>query len=195
MSHRSVSHIFKSNQWNPGSPGGKSSGQVAGRARRPPPPARPRSSHHKVGQSLPRRRPRMDLLSSTGSSATQGMAYVGAMCRGGESSSLVEDVGGMAPPSSPPTNWHTGYCFILEALTEATSAGALSLHEGGVGGVVAERRLGAAVEGSVRAGCRASGRERTHWSPMSRMWSWSLLWWSRRWRPWRDRMWHSSSCS
>lgn len=39
---------------------------------------------------------RLDLLSTTGNSNTQGIAYVGAMCRGGESSAVVEDVGGMA---------------------------------------------------------------------------------------------------
>ncbi|VDK47636.1 unnamed protein product [Anisakis simplex] len=40
---------------------------------------------------------RFDLLSSKGDSSTQGMAYVGSMCRGnGESSSVVEDIGAMA---------------------------------------------------------------------------------------------------
>uniref|UniRef100_A0A915PNK6 Peptidase M12B domain-containing protein n=1 Tax=Setaria digitata TaxID=48799 RepID=A0A915PNK6_9BILA len=39
---------------------------------------------------------RIDLLSSKGDSGTQGMAYVGAMCRVTESASVVEDIGGMA---------------------------------------------------------------------------------------------------
>ncbi|KAK6108204.1 Reprolysin (M12B) zinc metalloprotease family protein [Brugia pahangi] len=39
---------------------------------------------------------RIDLLSSKGDSSTQGMAYVGAMCRVTESASVVEDIGGMA---------------------------------------------------------------------------------------------------
>ncbi|OZC09718.1 hypothetical protein X798_03121 [Onchocerca flexuosa] len=39
---------------------------------------------------------RIDLLSSKGDSSTQGMAYVGVMCRVPESASVVEDIGGMA---------------------------------------------------------------------------------------------------
>uniref|UniRef100_A0A0R3RX04 Peptidase M12B domain-containing protein n=1 Tax=Elaeophora elaphi TaxID=1147741 RepID=A0A0R3RX04_9BILA len=39
---------------------------------------------------------RIDLLSAKGDSSTQGMAYVGAMCRVAESASVVEDIGGMA---------------------------------------------------------------------------------------------------
>lgn len=38
---------------------------------------------------------RRDLLSQTNESATQGMAYVRAMCRGSDSVSVVEDVGGL----------------------------------------------------------------------------------------------------
>ncbi|VDM50169.1 unnamed protein product, partial [Toxocara canis] len=39
---------------------------------------------------------RFDLLSPKGDSSTQGMAYVGAMCRGSQSASVVEDIGAMA---------------------------------------------------------------------------------------------------
>ncbi|TKR88502.1 hypothetical protein L596_012732 [Steinernema carpocapsae] len=38
---------------------------------------------------------KFDLLSSNNNSATQGMAYVGAMCVLGDSSSVVEDIGGL----------------------------------------------------------------------------------------------------
>ncbi|KAK0414322.1 hypothetical protein QR680_007265 [Steinernema hermaphroditum] len=38
---------------------------------------------------------KFDLLSSRNDSATQGMAYVGAMCALGDSSSVVEDIGGL----------------------------------------------------------------------------------------------------
>uniref|UniRef100_A0A1I7XXW1 Peptidase M12B domain-containing protein n=1 Tax=Steinernema glaseri TaxID=37863 RepID=A0A1I7XXW1_9BILA len=38
---------------------------------------------------------KFDLLSSRNDSATQGMAYVGAMCVLGDSSSVVEDIGGL----------------------------------------------------------------------------------------------------
>ncbi|CAG9539327.1 unnamed protein product [Cercopithifilaria johnstoni] len=38
---------------------------------------------------------KIDLLSPKGDSSTQGMAYVGAMCRVAESASVVEDIGGM----------------------------------------------------------------------------------------------------
>ncbi|KHN78009.1 ADAM family mig-17 [Toxocara canis] len=39
---------------------------------------------------------KFDLLSPKGDSSTQGMAYVGAMCRGSQSASVVEDIGAMA---------------------------------------------------------------------------------------------------
>ncbi|KAF8386858.1 mig-17, partial [Pristionchus pacificus] len=39
---------------------------------------------------------KFDLLTTAGDSATQGIAYVRQMCRPGESSSVIEDVGGMA---------------------------------------------------------------------------------------------------
>uniref|UniRef100_A0A1I7XLQ8 beta-N-acetylhexosaminidase n=1 Tax=Heterorhabditis bacteriophora TaxID=37862 RepID=A0A1I7XLQ8_HETBA len=39
---------------------------------------------------------RFDLLSPRGDSSTQGMAYVGAICKFGESSSVVEDIGAAA---------------------------------------------------------------------------------------------------
>uniref|UniRef100_A0A915EHQ0 Peptidase M12B domain-containing protein n=1 Tax=Ditylenchus dipsaci TaxID=166011 RepID=A0A915EHQ0_9BILA len=39
---------------------------------------------------------RLDLLSQANDSATQGMAYVGAMCMGTDSASVVEDVGGLS---------------------------------------------------------------------------------------------------
>lgn len=39
---------------------------------------------------------RFDLLTPKGDSSTQGMAYVGAMCRNSESASVVEDIGAMA---------------------------------------------------------------------------------------------------
>lgn len=39
---------------------------------------------------------RYDLLSPRGESATQGMAYVGNICKPGDSSSIVEDIGAAA---------------------------------------------------------------------------------------------------
>uniref|UniRef100_A0AC35TV53 Peptidase M12B domain-containing protein n=1 Tax=Rhabditophanes sp. KR3021 TaxID=114890 RepID=A0AC35TV53_9BILA len=39
---------------------------------------------------------KFDLLSAKGESSTQGMAYVGAMCRSDESTSVVEDIGGLS---------------------------------------------------------------------------------------------------
>uniref|UniRef100_A0A915BT61 Peptidase M12B domain-containing protein n=1 Tax=Parascaris univalens TaxID=6257 RepID=A0A915BT61_PARUN len=39
---------------------------------------------------------KFDLLTPKGDSSTQGMAYVGAMCRNSESASVVEDIGAMA---------------------------------------------------------------------------------------------------
>lgn len=38
---------------------------------------------------------RYDLLTHSNESATQGMAYVRAMCRGSDSASVVEDIGGL----------------------------------------------------------------------------------------------------
>ncbi|EFO28118.1 hypothetical protein LOAG_00377 [Loa loa] len=63
---------------------------------------------------------RIDLLSSKGDSNTQGMAYVGAMCRVTESASVVEDIGGMATA-------------VIAAHELAHSLGAF--HDGAVGPV------------------------------------------------------------